>query len=573
VLVVLVTGGFVIDAGPFHLSVRNWIRPLVIAAAAAWLLHRRTGRTAAVQLWDQVWPFLERRSAALALVVAAAAAADGIAWGTYAAAGADAAGYISQADLFAAGRLAVQASSLTQQVDWPEPPVVFSPHGYRAGAIPGEIVPTYPPGLPLVMAFARLVAGPDAVFLVVPLLAAVGVFSAFALGRRLHSGAAGLAAAALLATSPILLYQVAQPMSDVAATGWWALAMALASRGTSGSAAAAGAAAGLAFLTRPVLVPLLAPVALALWLGGGRLTPLLALGAAAAPFGAGLAFLQRRLYGTAIGSGHGSFDYLFDRANIAENFRRYTDRFLTGETAVLVLLAIALAVLILVRRQGTESARSPRKAVVLGAMSLVVVLLCYLPYGIFDEWSYFRFLLPALPAVFVGAGALIAAACLRLPSPLRGIALLTAMTLACSFNANEARRQGAFAFLRFSEARYQITGRYLEAMLPPNAVVIAGQESAAVHHYAGRPIVRWDIMYVDPDKVVSDLTALGRHPVFVLELEEERDIKIRFPQSSLARLDWPPVADIGDHVHVRVFDPSWRASAAPFHKVDRVHAP
>ena len=30
VVIVLLAGGFVVDAGPLHLSIRNWLRPMLV---------------------------------------------------------------------------------------------------------------------------------------------------------------------------------------------------------------------------------------------------------------------------------------------------------------------------------------------------------------------------------------------------------------------------------------------------------------------------------------------------------------------------------------------------------------
>jgi 4-amino-4-deoxy-L-arabinose transferase-like glycosyltransferase len=590
-LAVGITGGFVIDAGPLRLSVRSWLRPLIFAAVAFVVVGRRAGVSGVVAMAGQAWPFAERHALAMAVILAAAVAGHAVAHGTYAAAGADAGGYVSQADLIASGRLAFVAP-LSQQVDWPEPTLAFAPLGYRPGLTPGLVVPTYPPGLPLVLALTQMLAGRDAVYLVAPLLGALAVLCAFALGRRLHSTFAGLVAAALLATSPILIFEISQPMSDVAATAWWALALALASRGTTAGAPLllAGASAGLAFLTRPVLLPLLIPVALGAGTAAGTaagapgrvwwrfsLNRVAALVAGFAPFVIGLALLQQRLYGAPSGSGHGSFGYSFGWENVPPNISLLADRLITGETAALSLAGFAVVLLIASGRSAAASSTtassspSPRRALAIGVSSLAIVLLCYLPYAVFYDWSYLRFQLPAFPALFVGIGALVANACQRLSPAARGPVLLTVVVIAGSFNVSEARRQESF-LVRRSEARYQVVGQYLESMLPARAVVITMQQSATIHHYARRPIVRWDLIGVDLDRAVADLVALGLHPVLVLEDHEEPNVRKKFPRSPLARLDWRPRADIGDHVRVRVYDPAERATG-PHGRTDRIHAP
>src|SRR5258705_139515 len=101
---------------------------------------------------------------------------------------------------------------------------IFPPLGSGRVGEPGELVRAYPAGLPLVMAPARLIGGELAAYLVVPFLGAIAVLATYGVGVQLHSRIAGLVASFLLATSPIVLFQIVQPMSDVAVTAWFALA-------------------------------------------------------------------------------------------------------------------------------------------------------------------------------------------------------------------------------------------------------------------------------------------------------------------------------------------------------------
>ena len=104
-LIVLITGGFVIDAGPLHFSSRRWPTPLALAAVA-WLAALLVGgRQGAAHSMAELSGLLERHSTAVASVIAMAAVGAGIGLGTYPASGADASGYVSQARLLAAARV------------------------------------------------------------------------------------------------------------------------------------------------------------------------------------------------------------------------------------------------------------------------------------------------------------------------------------------------------------------------------------------------------------------------------------------------------------------------------------
>ena len=63
----------------------------------------------------------------------------------------------------------------------------------------------------MVMAVFERVAGSGAVFYVVPLLGGAAVWATYLMGAVTAGPAVGLAAAVLLATSPVFLYQLMTP--------------------------------------------------------------------------------------------------------------------------------------------------------------------------------------------------------------------------------------------------------------------------------------------------------------------------------------------------------------------------
>src|SRR5262245_34226207 len=83
-IIVLLTGGFVVDAGPLHFSSRRWTGPFVVALAA-WLAAALHGRAAMRAAASAVTAFVERYATALAFILAAATCAIGIGFGTYSA--------------------------------------------------------------------------------------------------------------------------------------------------------------------------------------------------------------------------------------------------------------------------------------------------------------------------------------------------------------------------------------------------------------------------------------------------------------------------------------------------------
>ena len=166
------------------------------------------------------------KQVALALLLAGVVAA-GVHWGTFVAGGSDSFCYAHQAERWASGRLQV-VEPLALEAPWPEPPLAFAPAGHvPSPTVHGALVPICPAGLSLAMAPFRWLGGRDAIFLVVPLFGALLIGATFVAGAR-YGARVGLAAAAIVACSPVFLYQLVQPMSDVPAAALWMAAVAAA---------------------------------------------------------------------------------------------------------------------------------------------------------------------------------------------------------------------------------------------------------------------------------------------------------------------------------------------------------
>jgi hypothetical protein len=196
----------------------------------------------------------------------------------------------------------------------------------------------------------------------------------------------------------------------------------------------------------------------------------------------------------------------------------------------------------------------------LATAAAAVVLLIYLPYGVFPDWSSLRFLMPAMPLAFAAVGALGSEALDRVAAAIRGAAILVMLTLAVSLNASHAAEQSAHA-LRDYEARYRTMGRYLAASLPANAVIVTSQESGSAHFYTGLPVLRWDLLAVDLELALERLRGLGKHPVLVVEDWEKPALRARFPSGPIAGLDWPPRAEAGRTTRVGLWDPADRGAS------------
>jgi hypothetical protein len=566
-VVIAMTGGFVVELGTVRLTARSIKNPLIIGVAACVLLalldRKALGRTT-----SEVAPFLHRHATSIAIVLAAACAGTGFAFHTFAAHSTDPSGYVSTSRLLLTGSL-VRVEPLVKAFGWHAGGWNFSPLGFRPGVADGDIVPTYPLGFPAIMALTRAAFGELGAYAAVPLMGAALVIGCFLLGRRLHSRTAGLVAAALVATSPVVLFFAVHPMSDVPAAAWVVFALAAALGQTRRSAVAAGACLGMAAATRPNLAPLAVAVAacaagwpLVSW-RQPRVTRVIFLAVGLVPVLGPLMLLNLQLYGSASATGYGGLDQYFAWSNILPNVSDYFWRVVTGETPALWLAAAAVVIVALRRRESAAKGPGLRAsalvAVAVGALMLVV----YLPYGIFPDWAYLRFLMPALAVALVFVGALVAQAVARTPASVRGPVLVLALAVACTANVLVAKREQAFRLWDY-ESRYRTVGHYLKETLPPNPVVITFQESGSIHYYTGAPISRWDYMPYDLDDSVSAFRQRGLHPILVVEDWERPNLRARFPKSRLAALDWAPRAEIGETTRVWIMDPADRGSEKPF---------
>src|SRR5215471_11503289 len=219
-LVVLLSGGI---AAGFLVS-RDPIRPFIagaLLAVIARVLSPTDFDTTLARLIGQ----RDRWPSRIAMVMAACVFVVAMAWNTRAAGGSDSSCYVLQADRFVHGHVTLinPLASVVAEL----PPASLAPTGFiPSPARPREAVPICGAGLAIGMAGASLVGGKAAVFLVVPLCAALAVWLTFVVGCRLDDEVTGAAAALLLACSPIFLYQAVQPMSDVPATALWLGALA-----------------------------------------------------------------------------------------------------------------------------------------------------------------------------------------------------------------------------------------------------------------------------------------------------------------------------------------------------------
>jgi hypothetical protein len=545
--------------GPVRATSRDPFRPLLLAAIAAGLYVLLFGVAAAREELERLAriPAPVLRWAPVFLVLLTLGL--GLRWSTYAAAGSDSYGYVSQADLWLNGHLRV-AQPWSAPFEWPNADWTFSPLGYRPGPEPHTIVPTYAAGVPMMMALAKAVVGPIGVYLVVPVLGALSVWFTYRIGKRLAGDLEGTVAAALVATSPAVLFSLMFPMSDIAAMAFWTLAAFIALGRRRIVLVLAGLASSMAIIIRPNLVPVAGAIALLLVFRRrpGRfafrsiLADLAVFATGLAPGIVGVAALNAHLYGSPFASGYGNAPSLFALGMGTVNARHYAAWLWQTQPAAVVLAGLGLILTGGFRpRHGDEGPRVPPKLVVVAMIG--AVLLCYLFYLAFDDWWYLRFLLPAFPFVMVAAAAGLARLARFAPEPWRPAIIVFVLVAIVASQSRTAINRGAYD-LQAGEYHYITAARAVDARVPANAMVICMQHSGSLRYYGHRPTLRWDWLPPDwLDRAVASLEAHGYRPYLLLEDWEVPRFRARFAGSAVARLLDRPIAVVSPGV--ALYDP------------------
>jgi Dolichyl-phosphate-mannose-protein mannosyltransferase len=539
-----------------------------LSAGLVWLGLYGVGRALADLNRGIAW--LVRQLARLddRLIVAALALAVvvmGLEWGSKAAGGADSYGYLSEAELFLRGHLTISFPWLAD-IPWASAQSHFSPLGYRPGLSPTEIVPKYAPGLPMLMALAKAIGGQAGIFWVVPLSGGLLVLATLGIGRRLGSSRAGMLAAWLVATSPALLYQLMQPMSDVPVAAAWAIAFwCLFGRGV-GSTAAAGLATGIAILIRPNLAPMAAVPAVWLCISVWRdrsapwrpkLMRLAAFGLGPALGILATAALNKLWYGSPFRSGYETFDALFNWSNLAPNLRNYFVWFVETQTP-LALLGVVALMLPLSRLWPAGVARG---RVVVGTLFVLTVWMEYCAYVPFDVWWYLRFMLPCWPFLMLG----LSVALLWPVQSSRPLLTLGIILLTVAIGAHGiwfAKHSSAFELQR-GEDKYPTIAKLVQRRTEANSIIFSMQHSGSIRYYGGRMTLSFYTLDANMlDRSVRWFTERGVHPYALLEDWEAEEFKQRFSDINvMGKLLMPPTLIYHGSATAYLYD-FWRPAAS-----------
>lgn len=400
-LIAMATGGVGWAIGPLRLSSRQPLRLALLGLLAVVVYLWRFARTEIDA--DGRWfdGGLRRVLVFLPALVVLTGGFVGIHYGSFAAAGSDSYGYVSQAALWLRGNLHI-AQPIVQQMSWPNGEWMFAPLGYRPSSPDGTIVPTYAPGLPMLMVVFLALFGSNGPFYVVPVLGALALWLTYLLWMEVTgSRSVGTCAAILLLASLVFLAHLMLPMTDVPMTAGWALVCWLALKAPRPRSLAAGIATGAVLLIRPNLAllagaPVIAwlwPPALTLWRASttqGEAGPCesnwRAVSGGIFRFAAGLCpavvvilALNARLYGSPLASGYGNLVGMYALGRAPQNLLAYGTWLIRSQT---FLMGFALVPFFAASALRSEGGRASARGCFTALLALT--LISYLVYDVFD---------------------------------------------------------------------------------------------------------------------------------------------------------------------------------------------
>src|SRR5262249_41191570 len=156
---------------------------------------------------------------------------------------------------------------------------------------------------------------------------------------------------------------------------------------------------------------------------------------------------------------YGSLDALFSWTHVGANVRNYSIWLIDAQSPVILLAFFAPFL--------TRIKSSPFMF-----QFIMAVAALYLPYLVFDNWTFLRFFLPAIPFLLLLSAAAVLAAIGRLPIGFRGAAVFLVSVLLPTWSFVKADSLRVFHIQR-AEHRYVSVGEFLRDRLPSNAVVIS----------------------------------------------------------------------------------------------------
>jgi hypothetical protein len=229
-------------------------------------------------------------------------------------------------------------------------------------------------------------------------------------------------------------------------------------------------------------------------------------------------------------------------SHVLPNLRRYSEWLMSSHTPFLLLAAAAPAIV-----------RRPRQAWLCLAVA-AATLTCYLPYRVFEDWWYTRFLLPAIAPLIILSAATLVGLAARLAPRRQGVLTVACVLILMAFWIPSARAGRAFDLAEM-EQHYARAGTAVAEHVAGPAAIVTLKNSGSVLYHTGRSTLSWDTLEPGSlDQALAFVRGRGDTPYLLLEIDEESAFRDRFRgASALGQLDWPPRIQVGRTI--RLYDP------------------
>jgi len=426
------------------------------------------------------------------------------------AAGSDSSGYFNHAKVLTTGSVHAKVRVLSGLPQGALSPYLYVPLGFRPAWDGNGMVATYPLGLSLfIVALKALIGWRHAGDAVILMHTAAGIVATYALARLLGlSRPWSVLCSAAIALSPLYMFMSQQAMSDVPSLAWTTFAVVAALRGRESSrwALAAGFALSIDVLLRPANLLAAVPVLLALGWAPRRWALLVLAGIPGA-----IVFFANNAasYGSFLATGYGDNSGAFSGTNVSGTLLHYA-HWIPILFTPLAFLALGLPFL---------PPAKYRPAVLLSSWIIVFAAFYCVYQNTHEAWWYLRFLLPAAPALVVGAALVLRMLLSRTESG-RGIssspvAFVVALALVASSSIWWATTLGAMR-AGDEELNYGILTDWMRANLPPDAVCLAMQTSGSVYFYTTFTILRWDMIGKEDVPRVMAAVSGAKRPLYAV---------------------------------------------------------
>jgi hypothetical protein len=177
---------------------------------------------------------------------------------------------------------------------------------------------------------------------------------------------------------------------------------------------------------------------------------------------------------------------------------------------------------------------------------LLTIGLLYLWYLPWPDWTFSRFLLPALPLLFLMALTGIQ----RLaPSSLLPVVATIVIVLGWEMHfiqTSEVRNT------RVALSRFEALGQHLRSD-PPDGAVLTRIHSGSLRYYASATTVRWDqITSAELRQGIESELAAGRHPLLIDDSDDRKDFEGRFGPVACWGDTSAPLLTMSRHAEIRV---------------------